>query len=256
MDSNWEADGLFKARSANLSRYKRNFLRQVVCEFRFPTLMELGGDRPPASFANALRKQYPTLELGNELTLGLGVGATGTSRSHIFRSPKQDWVVSLKQSSFSLETTAYSTFEELQQRALHVVDAAVKIIDADFFTRVGLRYINTIDREEDPADGWVNSELVMPIRSQQFTGIQEYAGRLHIAASDGGCLLQHGIRLKPKQDDKDVQPEYSLDIDAYRNQVPVGDAANAMGAIHSQAFDVFDWALGDKSRHYLSEDKR
>ena len=135
---------------------------------------------------------------------------------------------------------------------MRVVDAAAKIIDSDFFTRIGLRYINSIDREEDPTDGWVNPDLVIPIRSGQFTGFQEYAGKIQLAAPDGGCLLQHGIKVKPKHEGKDTQAEYLIDIDAYRNEVSLNDAAVAMDAIHSQAFDVFDWAIGDKSRDYLS----
>lgn len=251
----WEADSLVANRSVNVDRYKRNFLRQVVCEFRFPTLMELGGDRPPASFVTALRKEYPNLELGNEFKLGIGVGTTGASHSHLFHSPKVNWTVSLKQSAFSIETTTYTDFAQMKQRVLRVVDAASKVIDSDFFTRIGLRYINTVARGEDPADGWINPDLVAPLRSHQFSGVNDYAGKLQLASPDGGCLLQHGIRLKEKQVDEAISPEYSIDIDVFRTEVELSDVEAALDALHSQAFDIFDWAIGDKARDYLSADK-
>lgn len=254
MNSGWEADGLMKLRSDNLDRYKRNFLRQAVCELRFPTLMELGEPRPPASFVGALRKEYPHLELANELTLGIGTSIPGSNNSHIFRSSKYTWAVSLKASSVTIETTSYADYENLKSRVLKVVEAAGKIIDSDFFTRIGLRYINVIDVGEDPTLGWVNPILVAPIQAGCFSGIHEYAGKMQIAASDGGCLLQHGIRLKQSRE-ADPPPEYFIDIDSFRNEIPLAEVESALDAIHSQAFDVFDWCIGEKSKDYLSRIK-
>lgn len=256
MSRKWNADSLVSTRSDNLERYKRNFLKQAVCEFRFPTLMELGETRPPTILVAALRKEYPHLELANEVTIGIGGAASGSNNAHIFRSAKLNWTVSLKQSALSIETTAYSGYPQMKERVLRVVESASKIIDSDFFTRVGLRYINVIDSDDDPIDGWVNPQLVQPLLSRQFTGVHEYAGRLQLVADDGGCLLQHGIRLKqPRRDGKAVEAEYLLDIDSFRNEVSITDTEFAMDAMHSQAFDVFDWAISSKAREYLSDGK-
>lgn len=253
MSTIWNADGLVPNRSENIDRYKLNFLKQAVCELRFPTLMELGDSRPPASFVAALRKEYPHLELANQVTIGVGASA-GTSNAHIFRSSKLNWTVSLNQSSLSIETTAYPGFPQMRDRVLHVLDAAAKIIDSNFFTRIGLRYINVIDVDEDPTDGWVNPALVQPLLSRQFNGIHEYAGRLQLLADDGGCILQHGIRLKqPGRNGKAPPPEYLLDIDSYRNDVALTDTAEVLDAMHNQVFDVFDWSLGESSRKHLSK---
>ena len=253
MSTIWKADGLVPTRSENLDRYKLNFLKQAVCELRFPTLMELGDSRPPAAMVAALRKEYPHLELANQVTIGVGA-ATGSSNAHIFRSSKLNWTVSLNQSSLSIETTAYPGYPQMRERILRVVDAAAKIIDSDFFTRIGLRYINVIDVDEDPTDGWVNADLAQPILSRQFKGIHEYAGRLQLLAEDGGCLLQHGIRLKqPARDGKALPPEYLIDIDSFRSEVALSDTAAALDVMHSQAFDIFDWSLGSKARDYLSK---
>lgn len=255
MSLNWEADTLVAASSANVDRYKRNFLRQAVCEFRFPTLMELGEPRPPASLVTALRKEYPHLELANEVTLGFGGGTSGSNNAHIFRSAKLTWTVTLKQSVLTIETTAYTNYAHMKERVLHVVDAASKIIDSDFFTRVGLRYINVIDSGTDPTDGWINPVLVAPIRSGDFLGVQEYAGKLQLGAPDGGCLLQHGIRLKPPHSGEAVPPEYVLDIDTFRNEVKLSDIGAVLDAMHTQEFNFFDWSIGPKAREYLSADR-
>lgn len=252
MSSSWEADTLVNVHSQNVDRYKRNFLRQAVCELRFPTLMELGDARPPATLVSALRKEYPHLELANEVTIGIGGGSAGSKNAHIFRSAKLTWSIALKQSALSIETTAYTDFAHMKKRVLRAVEVVTNIIDTDFFTRVGLRYVNVIDSSIDPKDGWVNAVLVGPILSGHFTGIQEYAGKLQLVADDGGCLLQHGFRLKKQRDGEDVLPEYLLDIDTFRNEVKLSDTEAVLDAMHAQAFDVFDWAIGEKAREYLS----
>ena len=167
MNTTWKADSLVRSRSENVDRYKLNFLKQAVCELRFPTLVELGDSRPPAAMVTALRKDYPHLELANQVTIGVGT-ATGSSNAHLFRSSKLDWTVSLNQSALSIETTAYPGYPQMRERILRVVAAAAKIIDSDFFTRVGLRYINIIDVDEDPHEGWVNPELVQDRKSTRL----------------------------------------------------------------------------------------
>ncbi|OAI23790.1 MULTISPECIES: TIGR04255 family protein [Methylomonas] len=254
MAPNWNADSLVNIRSKNVDQYKRNFLHQAVCELRFPTLMELGEPRPPAALVKALRKEYPHLELANEVSLGIGVNSSNNTHTHIFRSTKLTWTVSVKQSSLSVETIAYSDYAHMRERVLRIVEAASKIIDSDFFTRIGLRYINIIDSDTNPVLGWVNPELVGPLLSGNFRGIHEYAGKLQLTADDGGCLLQHGIVLKQKQAAGETIPQYLLDIDVFRNEIQLSNTGEALDAMHAQVFDVFDWALGPKAREHLSSE--
>jgi len=190
------------------------------------------------------------------VTLTMGVGsASQATATHIFRSAKLNWTVSLKENAFSIETTSYTTFAQMRERVSLVVDAAAKIIDSDFFTRVGLRYVNVIDSSHNPVNGWVNPELIGPLHSGAFTGVQEYAGKVQVATADGGCLLQHGINLRPRTGQGELIPEYTLDIDAFRNVVSLGEALTALDSAHSQAFSLFDWAIGDAARDYLSKSK-
>lgn len=251
MSSSWKADNLIATHSTNTERYKRNLLRQAVCEFKFPTLMELGGDRPPASFVSALRKDYPTLETVNEYTLGVGAGAA-SSKVHIFRSNKLTWTVSLKENAITIETTAYTQYPVMKKRIMQVLDAAAKVIDSEFFTRVGIRYVNVIDRVADPVrENWINPDLVAPIRSNNFKSVQQYAGKMLLSAEDGGCLLQHGVQTI-KGSGQSTKVEYVLDIDVFRNEVELSKVEYVLEAIHVQAFDVFDWSIGPAARDYLS----
>ena len=247
----WAADSLVTFKSENVDKFKRNFLKQAVCELRFPTLMELAGPKPPTSLVTALRKEYPHLELSNEVTLNMGA-QTGADNVHIFRSSKATWSVTLKQNAIALETTKYTEYAEMRERLLKVIAAAKQIIDSDFFTRVGLRYVNVVETSgTEGLETWVNSALVGPIvGGKSFKGVTELAGKFHLATEDGGCLLQHGLRHKTPLKPEEL-PDYVLDIDSYRTDVKVEDAMSALDIMHSQSFSLFDWSLGDKARAYL-----
>ncbi|MFJ5236999.1 TIGR04255 family protein [Pseudomonas sp. B21-051] len=254
MSASWKADELVRTRSDNEKRYTRNFLKQAVCELRFPTLMELGEQRAPASFVKALRKDYPLLELNNEFTLGIGAGNT-SSNIHILRSTKGNWSISLKENALSIETTSYSGFDNLRERVLQVLEAAEKVIDSDFFTRIGLRYINVLKSEDEEIISWINPALTAPITSELFAGINDFGGRMQLLTEDGGCLFQHGIQLN-RSNGSPPKPDYLIDIDTYRSEVSLKDTAAALDIMHRQAFDLFDWSITDKARNALSADNK
>lgn len=259
MTSEWQSAALVGFKSDNLDRYKRNFLRQAVCEFRFPTLLELGRPKPPDSFTKALRKEYPFLDLVQEVQLGIGGDPAGTVNKHVFRSEKRKWTVSIKENALSVETLAYTDYNELRSRALTALAAAYKVIDTDFFTRVGLRYINVVqtDNDLDPIrQGWINNQLVAPLTSGLFSGVSEFSGRMGLASEDGGCLLQHSLRFKPREaieHNPEIVPGFTIDIDAFRNGVKYQEAGDVLDGMHVQAFNVFDWTLGEPAREYLAK---
>lgn len=257
MGAKWSADELVPLRTESVDRFKRTFLRQAVCELRFPTLMSLGGVKPPSAFVNAIRKQYPTHELANELTVGVGgASSTDASHAHMFRAAKGNWALTLKASSVTLETGKYPGFVEFRRRVNEMVAAALPVIDSEFFTRVGIRYVNVVPSQGEALEKWINPTLVGAIHGQGFLGVTEYAGKLLLNKEDGGCLLQHGLRHKadpPTPLPKGYVPDYVIDIDVYRNEVSVDDLDDALVAAHTQAFSMFDWALGERARQHLGE---
>lgn len=246
-------DGLVRHDSLSLNKFKRSVVKNVVCEFRFPTLMELSESKAPTKFVNALRKAYPTMELVQDVSIGPG-GPENTSFTHILRALRGGWAVSLKHSSVNIENGSYEGYDKLRARALELVQAASSVIDSDFFTRVGLRYINVFDSPVDLVGAnWINEDLVRPIKSGVFRGIADYSGRIALATEDGGCLLQHGLRANPASGAGTSSPAYFVDIDTYRNEVELDNVADALDRMHKQAFDVFDWSLGEAGRAFLSK---
>jgi uncharacterized protein (TIGR04255 family) len=227
------------------AHYERNYIKQAVCELRFPTLYELEGPRPPASFARALRKEYPIDSQAQ--TYEVTPGALAKSNAHVFRSKRQRWSVSLKASAISLETTHYDTFAEFKERLSLVLQAAKEVIDSDFFTRIGLRYINLIEFPGSDLASWINPALVGPLANGVYGTVSEHSARVVGSTERGGFTMQHG--LAPDRESK--SPAYSLDFDFFAEDVPFADALIVVQSLHDDEFKLFRWGLGPAALQYL-----
>lgn len=242
-----------KSRSPNLDQYKRSFVTQTICELKFPTLLELGGSHPPSKFVNALRKSYPTLDAGREVKINIGQGTTESMQAHIFRGLKPGWVATLKHSSVAIEGNRYDGFPALKARVKQLIDAALPIIDSDVWTRVGLRFVNVVGNgEDDPAEGWINPNLVSPLIGEQFEKISAFGGALQLGTDESGLLVRHQLQLTSNAQGAEITSvNYVLDIDSFRAGVPVAETLDVLEELHVESFDAFDWALAEKARDFL-----
>lgn len=231
------------------ARYARNFLRQVVCELRFPTLFELDSTMPPEAFTRALRKTYPH---HSHMVQDVNVNGGEFSRTHVhvFKSRALDWTVSLRSSALTLETTRYESFEKFTERISQLLDVAGKIIDSDFFTRIGLRYVNTIPFDGmklSTLRGWVRNDLVGMLIDEDIGAVSEFSSRVAGTADFGGFLFQHGASTNPTTH----ETEYLLDFDFWRENVELDDTMSTIKTLHDHEFSMFSWAIGDAAREHL-----
>lgn len=228
------------------AHFAKNFIRLAVCELRFPTLFELTEtDRPPLPFAKALRKDYPTHELMKDLNVNPGGLAQATA--HGFRSKNGRWTVTLRAAALSLETSNYDAFGELEDRLKVLVEAAKNTIDSDFFTRVGIRYINAVPFNVAEIKDWVNPVLVTPLGDGTFGDADEHSQSVRGTTTVGGYNFRHGLSNPAS----DGSREYFLDFDFYREDVAVSDTIDTVRKLHELEFSMFVWSLGEKAKQEL-----
>jgi uncharacterized protein (TIGR04255 family) len=230
-------------------QYARNCIRLAVCEVKFPTLLELERECPSA-FQKAMRKTYPHFERGESINLRPS-GEHDTEARYTFRSQHRDWAVSLRSSAFSLESTAYENFEDFLRRLKWVVDQAIKVIDSDFFTRVGLRYVNLLPVKGDPTD-WINADLVKPLTDNRYGEVLKYWQAISGATTSGNYNFRHGLEEGPDSDSR----SYVLDFDFYKEEVGVKDLETLLTAFNAENFKLFRWAVGPKALEYLGKETR
>lgn|GEM_PF-1516474 len=231
------------------THFPRNLIGQAVCELRFPTIFEIEDRKPPAAFWKAMKHSFPLHDVLNNVNVG--PSSVVQVNAHQFRSKQGRWVAVLRPSAITLETSRYTSFDEFEQQLKIVVEAAERTIDSDFFTRVGLRYINRLPCKIDEIDGWLNESLARPLAENVFGDVSEHWQQTRGQTYLGGFLFQHGIGVDAKSQ---TSRNYILDFDLYREDVDISEAMDTIRKLHELEFSLFSWALGDKARQYLQSD--
>jgi uncharacterized protein (TIGR04255 family) len=233
---------------AERKQYRRNFIATAVCELRFPTLYELDGPKPPLAFAKAIRKDYPLSDIAQHVKVSSG--DLERMSTHQFKSKKGQWTVSLRPSSLSLETKRYESFDDFEARIKALCEAAQTFVDSDFFTRIGIRYVNVLPYDRSEIAQWINPTLVGNLAEGLFGEPTEHAQQVRGTTELGGFLLQHGI----SKDGEKIG--YGLDFDFYAEDVEVKDTMQVVRTLHEREYDLFMWAIGEKAKKALDEEQQ
>lgn len=233
-------------------RYQRNFIKTAVIELRFPTLLELES-KPPTKFQSLIRKSYPFYE--PQVVQHVGGADVGAPEHHyLFHSKDKKWTVVIKSFAVAIETSKYEDFENFFTRFQEILQSAKEIIDSDFFTRVGLRYVNSIPIEDGNPEGWIRSDLIRPITGGVLGDTESCASIIQGYMERGRYGFRHGLH-GIDGDNKSGVPNYRLDFDYYEENVEFGDVEKLIRLFNEVNFSFFSWCLGDKAKKILGEGK-
>lgn len=223
-----------------------NFIRTAVCELRFPTLHEIDNDKPPLRFAHVLRKEYPAHAVASGVNLT--AAALARNKTHVFTSRNALWSINLSTQALSLETSRYDSFRDFEARIGQLIEASLSFIDTDFFTRIGIRYVNVLPYERSTVAEWVNPSLVANLAAGLYGDCTEYSQSVRGTTEVGGYLFQHGIG---QGKNASTTPGYGLDFDFYAENVEVKSAMSIIAALHKREYEMFMWSLGDRAKAHL-----
>lgn len=232
-------------------RYANNFIKTAVCELRFPALLDLEA-KPPRIFQSKIRKLYPFYD--TQFVDQMGDDQVAREHRYLFRSKDKHWTVAVKSFAIALETSKYTDFEEFFERFSKVIDHARDMIDADFFTRVGLRYINNIPMDSWEPTGWVRPELLSPFSTIPLGVPKNYGCIVTGDTENGKYTIRHGVK---KDNDIKTQevPQYTLDFDYYCENVEAAAVDARLKEFNKTNFALFSWCLGDKAKKLLGAAK-
>lgn len=229
-------------------RYERNFITTAVCEFRFPTLLELETS-PPTEFQKKIRKDYPFYE-PQIVEISSSERQLSREARYLFRSKDQNWTVNLRSFSLSLETSKYLDFEDFFTRLKVLLESCKEYIDTDFFTRIGLRYLNAIPIVDNQLEGWICPDLVASLTKGVFGTAEKYSGAIQGYTEIGQYTLRHGTKLVESDEEKN-QSKYLLDFDYFSENIETRDVLDSIQRFNEINFSFFNWCLGEKAKSYL-----
>ena len=97
-------------------------------------------DEHPRTHRTKRIEQLPPQNAGGKMV------EQGTVNNYQFISADGGWKVSLAKGFIALSTTRYTRWEEFAKRLDVVLAAFIKIYQPAYFTRVGLRYMNAVNK--------------------------------------------------------------------------------------------------------------
>ncbi len=223
--------------------FPRNLIRVAVAEVRFPALLAI--PEPAVGKAQkGLRKRYP--EYSKQRAQSSAPEEPGEVERHLFKSRGGDWTVVLKNVAFALESKRYLSFDDFLGRFGEVCDVFVPLLDADYATRVGLRYIDDIPIGNDDPEGWVRDELLGLQRSKVLPGIVEVIQGVTGKFEDCEYKFRHGVLQ-----DEEGRRVYRLDADYFTQDVDIGILGDVIAKLHDHAYQTFEQCLGGKALDYM-----
>jgi uncharacterized protein (TIGR04255 family) len=163
-------------------------------------------------------------------------------------------MISLTKEFVAISDKDYQNWERLRQDIELAVRALGDVYSPAFYTRVGLRYKNVIDREDlgIPARAWRtllsraltggildSEELADSVRQTQTTALLVFDG-----VPGGSVTLRHGLASDPSGGDHQT---YLIDADVHTEDR--GATENVMGTLdqfHQVAGNLFRWAISQE----------
>lgn len=240
--------------------YSRNTLVTVVAQLKFQPVLKMPAYKD--EFQDRVRREFPAYEerVVRQLAVSPETDAVfkGEERSFGFRDKAGTTVITLASESLAIETSRY----EHHDRFLGAFDTAVRAlvevcthIDA---TRLGLRYINVIKRDEieaglDRTVGWSDLVDQSLLQLPASADLEDLGFKAEITApvTPGILSLRHGL-IRP-----DDQPaEYRIDIDRYHHSdLVVEDTMSLLKRFSDDCFGLFQQCIGESLEEWMSMDE-
>lgn len=242
-------------------RYKSNPLVEVVCQLKFPTILRIDTEAP-AAFQEKIRHNFPEYGMkapqfpsGMSLppdVLQMMFGTTG-GVTHEFLTADGKSRVSLMREFVALSTSDYKEWKDFMAALSVPLAALTEVYQPAYFSRVGLRYRDQIERKKLGLEGVPWSELLRP----------EVAGELadaEIAPNVVRIVREVGIKIPDGSGDirivhgLDGNGEiYMIDADFFtERKTQTGETGDVLKSFNRRAGNLFRWCL--KSRLHLAMD--
>lgn len=243
--------------------FANNPLHEVVCEFRFPTILKIDSE-PPASFQELVRHKFPLLakqagvnlptlppQVANALAGAIPKAATA------FKTEDDLNELVLSSESLVIRCRSYNSWDEFKENILLAHGALRDVYAPNFYLRVGLRYINLIKRSglnlgSEPWSELLNprvaGELAEPSWNDCIVGLNKNV-RCNLPFDDDLMIFQHGLVSV----DDDPEIVYALDFDYIHNsKLDATDVDGAIERLHGYSGSAFQWCISERLKLALS----
>jgi len=247
--------------------YQRNPLVEVVSQLRFPQILKII-HQDPVDFQDAIRAEYPVLEISRGLLVIDSTGGQSQAASYsyrdtpesqkvdttyFFKSEDLQWQVSLSGSFIALSTKNYQRFEDFRHRFKTVLDVFEEIYRPSFYSRIGLRYQDLIIRSSLCLEGvsWadlIQAHIAPELQNSDIADMVVASTKtLVMRLRSGQVALRHGL-VEAKDEENRTESAYLLDADFFSEErIGVGNYVwERLNEYNQSARKLFRWSITDR----------
>ena len=233
--------------------FARNPLVAVVAQVRFHPILQVPKRIP--EFQDLVRARFPRFEerAAQQVAFGGLPGLAPVSvrqeQQFLFRNPDGSATLTLGQEAIALEDRRHESrnaFLESMGAALKALIETVRVVAP---TRLGLRYVNVVDRERVSRDlgrpvTWedlLDASLLAPVGDRASLDGTRYYVETSSPMGEGDMTVRHGLLVDPGATD----PLFRLDIDRYlADAVEPDQVVGLLERFSDDIFHVFVSAAG------------
>jgi len=246
--------------------YRKNPLIKVICQLRFPPILKIEKEIP-SEFQEQIRNEFPNF---NEKRESYGESLPYEIRNFIgnqetknyeFISEDNKWRVNLTRTFLALSTSNYNKWDEFWKKMENPLNTLIKIYNPSYYTRIGLRYIDEINRKKlgngklewkDLLKSWILGLLSTNVNSiKENITEQKSIYRIRLKKSSNAKIITR--YYKDRKNGKDI---FKIDSDFYCNQkVKIGEEKVRLDYFNKQAGRLIRWIITEKLRELMIPQK-
>lgn len=245
--------------------YQNNPLINVICQLRFPPILKIDNELP-ALFQDAIRETYPNyneqsglLQI-SEKKINIReqedffdrlIGQT-ILKEHKFSSADNIWTVVITRTFLALSSTRYEKWEDFREKLEFVFKTFNEIYKPGYYTRLGLRYIDVIDRAKLNLSGIDWSELLENhilgiISTPQGKYIKNFDCKYEIELEDSKSQVALKTSFVRNRVEINGENCFVIDSDFFNSyKTDTDDIFVKLNYLHDRATRLIRWIIKDK----------
>lgn len=236
--------------------YRKAPLVQVTGQVRFPHILRIEKD-VPAEFQELIRHAFPIFERVNPFMQQLppemlqAMGPNVIQAAYHFLTEDRKSTIELTPLSVGLTTQSYTVWEKFHDELSFAISALVKVYQPIFFSRVGLRYQDLIDRTKlqlgnEPWSQLLQPQILGELAIQSFEDNAQAVSRvlqIKMPSGAGTMVLRHGFGATQQRG----EVGYVIDLDFSTEQkTEVIDVRPVLSRLHGEVGRAFRWCIAPK----------
>jgi uncharacterized protein (TIGR04255 family) len=232
--------------------YKVNPIDKVICQYRFPPILKVDSEIP-AAFQESIREVFPLFSERQETIQEFApiekpkvtpdflelITKSSVVKNYEFSTEDRISTINLTRTYIAFSTRKYERWEEFRKLFDPAISAFNEIYRPPFFTRIGLRYIDIIDRSKLGIEGveWpklIKLEFLGLLSSEFEPSIENFESVYEVKLSDN--LSRSRIRTSFVLKKENGEKCYVIDSDFYKaKRVAIPDACENLNFLHERA---------------------